>query len=425
MDGQITEIHPEKEKAERENKRVLSSFVKVSIASGIVIVIAFVFFVWNTVDWFKWDKSVNSDLLGTFGDFIGGILGTIIAIYSIYMLVKTLQNQVDSNANMKITNDEIVRTNGVIIDLDTLQLFDNKFQIFFNQYKDAIASYDATGKNGRQKLEQLVEGFIKQDFSNNQDYKRKNKAAVNLYEDFYSKNRRELSIHFRLLYLLVRLLAEADIEEYDRVQYAKCVRGQLSDGEMILLRYNCQTQNGKAMRTYVNHFNLLKHIPMMSMLEFRKWKDLIKDSNERSALDSLFITLRKMMTSGLDKDEVFGMEYELSSRYKFIITYSDGFKEMTLSLEEDKHKRVGGGMKRPYAEKALDRIGALQLPPLFYAFLHESFITGNFGLYNNSSDCVKKPTIILNNADNLHFEIKVQSSIRLVLSAHQVEAVAG
>lgn len=232
MDGQITEIHPEKEKAERENKRVLSSFVKVSIASGIVIVIAFVFFVWNTVDWFKWDRSVNSDLLGTFGDFIGGILGTIIAIYSIYMLVKTLQNQVDSNANMKITNDEIVRTNGVIIDLDTLQLFDNKFQIFFNQYKDAIASYDATGKNGRQKLEQLVEGFIKQDFSNNQDYKRKNKAAVNLYEDFYSKNRRELSIHFRLLYLLVRLLAEADIEEYDRVQYAKCVRGQLSDGEI-------------------------------------------------------------------------------------------------------------------------------------------------------------------------------------------------
>ena len=90
MDGQITEIHPEKEKAERENKRVLSSFVKVSIASGIVIVIAFVFFVWNTVDWFKWDRSVNSDLLGTFGDFIGGILGTIIAIYSIYMLVLVL-----------------------------------------------------------------------------------------------------------------------------------------------------------------------------------------------------------------------------------------------------------------------------------------------------------------------------------------------
>ncbi len=194
---------------------------------------------------------------------------------------------------------------------------------------------------------------------------------------------------------------------------------------MILLRYNCQTQNGKAMRTYVNHFNLLKHIPMMSMLEFRKWKDFIVDSHERSALDSLFITLRKMMTSGLDKDEVFNMEYELSSRYKFIIAYSDDFKEMTLRLEEDKHKRVGGGMKRPYAEKALDRLGALQLPPLFYAFLHESFITGNFGLYNNPSDCVKKPTIIINNADNLHFEIAVQSSIRLVLSAHQVEAVAG
>lgn len=420
MESRLKEIHPEKIKAEREKKNVLNSFTKVAILSGVVIIIAFVLFVWHSVDWFKWDSSIDNNLLGTFGDFIGGVVGTLIAIYSIYMLVKTLQNQVDSNADMKITNEEIVRTNGIIIDLDALQLFDNKFQIFFNQYKESIGGYDPTGKNGRQKLEQLVESLLKQEFVNNQDYKRKNLAAVNLYEDFYSQHRRELSVHFRLLYLLVRHLAEAEIEEYDRVQYAKCIRGQLSDGEMVLLRYNCQTQNGMAMRTYVNHFNLLKHIPLMNLFEFRRWSELITDSHERSALDALFITLRKLMTIGLDELSGNIKTFEMSSRYQFTIAYEDGFTEMIFSLEEDKQRKVGGGIKRPYAEKALDRVGPIQLPSLFYSFMHESFITGNFGLYGNPLDCVNKPEIIKNDSDILQFKIKVHSEAKLVLAARQV-----
>ena len=415
MESRLVEIHPEKVKAELEKKKVLYNFTKVATITFVAIIIAFVCFAWNNVEWFEWESSVDNELLGTFGDFIGGVLGTIIALYSIYMLVKTLQNQVDSNADMKITNEEVVRTNKIIIDSDTLQLFDNKFQIFFNQYKEAFIGYDADGKNGRKNFELLVEDFLKSTFTNNQDYKRKNIAAVNLYEDFYSEHRRELSVHFRLLYLLVRHLAEAS-----RVQYAKCIRGQLSDGELVLLRYNCQTQNGMAMRPYVNHFNLLKHIPLMSLFEFRRWSNMIADSHERSALDGLFITLKKIMTSGLD-DKIDGSKhFEISSRYKFSFTFNESHTEMIFSVDKDKQKKVGGGIKRPYAEKALDRVPSLQLPLLFYAFLHESYITGNFGLFSNSTDCVNKPIILKNDPNNLLFEIRVKSETKLALAASQV-----
>ncbi len=69
---------------------------------------------------FDWSATVNNELLGTLGDFVGGILGTLTAIYSIAMLVKTLNEQ---------------------IKLSVQQLFDNKFQVFFAQYKDIITAY--------------------------------------------------------------------------------------------------------------------------------------------------------------------------------------------------------------------------------------------------------------------------------------------
>ena len=46
----------------------------------------------------------------------------------------------------------------------------------------------------------------------------------------------------------------------------------LCDEEMIMLRYNCLTNKGRNMQEFVNQFNLIKHIPLMSLLEFKKWK---------------------------------------------------------------------------------------------------------------------------------------------------------
>lgn len=34
---------------------------------------------------------IDNGLFGTYGDFIGGVVGTIIAFYSAFLLVKTLQ----------------------------------------------------------------------------------------------------------------------------------------------------------------------------------------------------------------------------------------------------------------------------------------------------------------------------------------------
>lgn len=60
---------------------------------------------------------------------------------------------------------------------------------------------------------------------------------------------------------------------------------------------------------------------------------------------------------------------------------------------------------------------------LFYSYLHEAFITSNFGLFGNLQNCVHAPIIVENNADSFIFEIEVKGPNRLVLSMGQMSPV--
>lgn len=120
----IPQVQPVSEEAravQAEKKKSWNWFLLVSILSGIAIIACFVLFLWKQVVMFDWSATVNNELLGTLGDFVGGILGTLIAIYSIAMLVKTLNAQIDSNANMKVTNDNVIETNNAQIKLSVQQ----------------------------------------------------------------------------------------------------------------------------------------------------------------------------------------------------------------------------------------------------------------------------------------------------------------
>ena len=420
---QIQRVSEAVQEAQTEKKKSWNLFLWVTILSGFAIVACFILFLWKQVAFFNWSASVDNELLGTLGDFVGGILGTLIAIYSIAMLVKTLNAQIDSNANMKDTNDNVMETNNAQIKLSVQQLFDNKFQVFFAQYEDTKAAYVDNGLTGRQALESIVASFIAAPFNNRLVYNKRVIASVREYESFYAGNREQLAVHFRELYQLLRLVAESDIDEENRVLYAKCIRGQLSDGELIILRYNCLTDNGIAMRRFVNHFNLLKHLPLMSLFEFRMWTEKLTDKNMRSALDSTFISLRKIMKEGNYTNESVNLPVlELSSRYVIKTSYNEGHTCFIFRLEEDKKYKAAAGVSRPYAEKALDIIGIDEMPDLFYSFLYESFITSNFGLYDNPPNCVYDPIVVTDadDPDSFIFEIEVKGNCKLVLSENQM-----
>lgn len=58
---------------------------------------------------------IDVGLFGTYGDFIGGVLGTFIALYSAYLLVRTLENQAATNESVIRTNKSTIEANNAAV----------------------------------------------------------------------------------------------------------------------------------------------------------------------------------------------------------------------------------------------------------------------------------------------------------------------
>lgn len=51
----------------------------------------------------------------------------------------------------------------------------------------------------------------------------------------------------------------------------KILRAQLSDSELALLRYNGMSRQGAKFVPLINKFNLLKHLPPLELMEYKRW----------------------------------------------------------------------------------------------------------------------------------------------------------
>lgn len=419
-DFKVNKLSEEERKAQMEKKSARKVWILLIVICLVLGIISLVLFLWKQFP-LSIDEKIDNGVFGTFGDFIGGILGTIVAVFSVYFLVRTLRGQIDSNAETEKSNKSVIDSNKRLLELNNLQLFDNQFQTLYKQYLNAVDSYIDGDLTGRKAFEKKVKVFLSQEFDNAFEYKRRSKAAIALFEDFYAENRTECSVHFRVLYLLSSLIAEAGIDDTNRVVYAKCIRGQLSEGELAILRYNCNTSNGRKMQQYANHFNLLKHLPLMTLFEFRQWKKAVVKEEYLSALDSFFITLKKSITNLNENPEKLDDSIEISSRYKFDYSFDRDHKNFVFTINKKKKHEKGGGIKRPLCEKAFDCLEDSQLVGLLEAYLYDAFVASSFGLYNNDDDCKLCPDrVIKNTAEDLIASITVQKTKRIVLSEMQV-----
>ena len=342
---------------------------------------------------------IDNGLFGTYGDFIGGVVGTIVAFYSAFLLVKTLQSQENVNQSVIETNNQISIASGKELYNTLLEVFNNKFERFMTCYQNAIDNYVLEKNNevltGRKAFEKIASEFINNDFTNNNDYLRRTQSAISEYVDFYSNNRLYLAVHFRMLYLLTSLVSTSGLETNDKVLYAKLIRGQLSESEMTMLRYNCHSEYGVKMQKYCNKFNLIKHLPVMQLLEFKMHCILLKSNVGENVkelvvgLDTMFITLRKYAKMVLDKDSQRNITYNGGKRYSIVMSVTEDRKKFTLELKIDSGAERRGSGRLSSAEKALDCYDSSQLEQLFRDYLSDLFYASNFYLYNGKENVSK------------------------------------
>lgn len=366
-----------------------------------ISVVAAILFLWGR-DFskiFTWSK-IENDVLGTYGDFIGGFIGTGVTLYSAYLLFITLkeQNAVNKktqkvNTNVISTNNAVVKTNKIILAQSYLQLFDNKFTTFLSLYQHALDAYRYNNNKGREAFVNIIDSFLEKPFHNNSTYISRTKAAVKEYEQIYAANCREMSVHLRMLYHVARLIGMADnedddgntiLDEENRVIYAKCLRAQLCDEEMIMLRYNCLTNKGRNMQEFVNQFNLIKHIPLMSLLEFKKWKAKIGvDEALLSCMNAHFIALRKFILENCI-GESDGKEFLDSRKYNIQVVFEDSNKKLIMTITLKNVTGSPGHEGEMLIDKALSKFTIENLEKLYKEYLKEILLVSNFYQFNGS-----------------------------------------
>lgn len=403
---------------------------------GLFVIAAVLFAIHR--DYWLWSQSFNEQVLGTFGDFVGGFIGTILTLFSVYLLVKTLSNQIAVNSNVVITNNKAIEANEELtkaakrqIEQVDAQIFDSKFNAYMKSYQDAVSSYHDDMSFGKEMLDELVSYLRNSGFKNNLTYLLRSKAAVKVFQEFYAENRIEMSVHMRTLYLLIKMIAEdSSIDEQTRVHYAKCVRGQLTESELFVIRYNCYSPYGRNMQQYVNRFNLLKHLPTMSLLEFVKWRgEMGNDTEMINALDALFLQIRSDVEDllGEDADErgVRMKRYSLTKRYDIEMTFSNGHKIYTFILYKVVQKGRTGSQKRPAIENALDRLTNGNLKQMFLDFHIDYFLVNNFHYYNGDNGGQRQRAKIsgskIEDDEVVQVVCRVESEYLIVLKYSQLE----
>lgn len=374
MESRITPIGNSKFKPKWENKLLLAEwFMGISFVCSV-----FLFCVHQP--WFVWENTIDTSKWGTFGDFIGGILGTVCAYISLRLLVKNLKEQEISNRYLKDSND---RSSEVF----ELQLVHEDISTLLESYNRTINTYKVIdGLVGQEAIKNIATDLLSRYNEVNDDaIEDRIEEARKLFDAKYIIYRDSMSVHFRLLYQIFQIIWLSDLKGEKKAMLSKMLRSQFTEHELLLLRYNCLTSNGEKMQFYVNQFNLLKHLPITHLLEFKKW---VKDLNDiqRNRLDSECISIRKsikiLLSKDLGKEEKQLLDY--SRKYTGTITISADKKVCHFELIRNTKEK--SSVDETAIDHVLDKWNDEKMKNFFVDFFKYIFDYSNFSHFNTIGD---------------------------------------
>lgn len=327
---------------------------------------------------FNLGGAIDNEVWGQFGDFIGGIVGTLISYISVRLLVRNLREQMKSNQQQSESNSQ----NAKVFEL---QQFNEMFKLLFNQYQDTISNYrygsDLTGQKAIAAIAKDI--MLHGGTINGGTYQERESKALSIYDSFYVNYHDVAPVHFRIIYRIFQLIDEAEISDTQRRDVAKIMRCQLSEEELFLLRYNCKSPYGVKMRLYLNRYNLQKHLPVLSLLEFSPYRFALADDTQRNRLNTELSVIRKVMRDLFIKQDdhlkVFVKTY--TPRYQIRIEVAADNKEFKLELTKNENMPVS--TVETDIDAVLEILGHDKINQLLYDFVCEVFVYSNFSLYNN------------------------------------------
>jgi hypothetical protein len=331
------------------------------LVSGFLFIIPFIIFLWKRT-FFEWNSPIDAPLLGTLGDFIGGVLGSIWALAGVILFYLALKeqrkdfktNEVALNKQIEaldvqieefgLQRQELALSRNVFTEQSkTLkkQQFESTFFSMIKMYSDNILALNSS-------IDQSEDYFIrisKELAENNQlgkDILDSHQRSLTAYNQLFYERKDEISHYFRIVYRIMRFIDSSIMNEDEKVFYTKILRSQFSEKELLILYYNSHTIFGQKFVPLILKYKLLKHLPNDSKLEFKNFKpNSIEEGFNRLIFNKDLITfIKEFSDTVLDKGNennfplTRSYENEEAGTIVHILSNNPDFTDITISLLE-------------------------------------------------------------------------------------------
>lgn len=410
-----------------DNKILLSKWFYI-IGGALFIGFFGLIFRWgHIVVWRDPSHVVDHELLGTFGDFIGGVLGTIFTIASVILVAQTFIHQQDVTKDNKLEL-RTQRFNDLFFEL--LHLYQSEVRELCG-YKERVVNIEED--NEKEQLHVHKEGLqyndkdffdeekvkIQKGYRNQFSFDKNRKRAVGYYMMFYTKHRSKIAVYYRTLYRIYELIDKTElISEIQKKEYAKMIRAQLTESELFFIRYNAMTIYGKQFVYYANKYNILKHLPAFELLEFKDWWERM-NRIEQEGINMIYYTIRKALKDVFKQcDKKGSVEVLLfpnsTSKYQiWVLCRKKNDVELKLVVDNNSQHYTN-------EYSGLTKLEHKKIQQLLDCFIKEIFIYSNFSQYNKVADLetYSSPIITENNKITINSGIKNIKSEELHISYH-------
>ncbi|WP_448606696.1 putative phage abortive infection protein [Paenimyroides ceti] len=280
---------------------------KILSISGIVIIIITIFSYLINGNW-EYSWTFDEAIIGQFGDFIGGFIGSLFSLAGVILFYVALKEQrKDISINQKnielqtsaleqqvkefqAQKTELEETRKVYEEQTILireqtnlyrqqnkelkeqsnisknQQFDSSFFSYLsllNEYRNNLNKLSNSGNYFGDILNEVKEQRIDEN-----SIRKILDLVCEKYLDVFELHRDKMAPYFKTLYRIMMLIDSSNIDLSKKIEYFKLLRSQFSDVELLILNYNYHTDLGIKVRALIIKYNFLKHINLFDKIEF-------------------------------------------------------------------------------------------------------------------------------------------------------------
>lgn len=184
---------------------------------------------------FSGGLSYSQEIFGQFGDYVGGIVGTIISLLSLVYIYKTYKKQVDFSRHE--------------LEISRIQQFESSFFALLQNIQSLRHSFHV--KTDRDFFDQVSEDLQTRMMEREYDldsicYKNRFKEediAAACYEELYHLYGNRIGHYFRSIFHMINYVDKSGIP--NKKKYIDLIQGQMSNSELYVLFYDGISKYGK------------------------------------------------------------------------------------------------------------------------------------------------------------------------------------